>query len=227
MTKQDIIYDLAAIRSGAAAGATAYQKPATGIPATNLAAAVQASLGKADTAVQPSSLAAVATSGSYNDLADKPTIPTVPAISTDISADSASDAKAVSPKAVKTFVEGKGYLTSYTEIDPTVPAWAKAATPPVSAPSWSTAALGASPSTNLAAAARTAYRWTGSGTLTVSSVTGLTSDPTYLVVSGFSSLSLPAGFAVAGSGSFRSGRENHLVLWSTPSTNLVNFLFAL
>ena len=48
--KQDKIDDLAAIRSGATAGATA---------------------------VQPGDLATVATSGSYNDLADKPTIPSV------------------------------------------------------------------------------------------------------------------------------------------------------
>lgn len=46
--KQDTISDLATIRSGAAAGATA---------------------------VQPSDLAAVASSGSYNDLLNKPTIP--------------------------------------------------------------------------------------------------------------------------------------------------------
>lgn len=46
--KQDTISDLAAIRSGASAGATA---------------------------VQPSDLATVATSGSYNDLLNKPTIP--------------------------------------------------------------------------------------------------------------------------------------------------------
>ena len=46
--KQDTISDLATIRSGAAAGATA---------------------------VQPGDLAAVATSGSYNDLSDKPSIP--------------------------------------------------------------------------------------------------------------------------------------------------------
>ena len=50
--KQDVISDLATIRSGAAAGATAYQKPATGIPSTDMSAAVQASLGKADTALQ-------------------------------------------------------------------------------------------------------------------------------------------------------------------------------
>ena len=30
----------------------------------------------------------------------------------------------------KSFVEGKGYLTNYTETDPTVPSWAKAATKP-------------------------------------------------------------------------------------------------
>ena len=47
--KQDAISDLAAIRSGASKGATA---------------------------IQQADLAAVATSGSYNDLADKPTIPT-------------------------------------------------------------------------------------------------------------------------------------------------------
>lgn len=46
--KQDVIDDLATIRSGASAGATA---------------------------VQPSSLSAVATSGDYNDLSNKPTIP--------------------------------------------------------------------------------------------------------------------------------------------------------
>lgn len=73
--KQDTISDLATIRSGAALGATAYQKPSGGIPKTDLASGVQTSLGKADTAVQPSSLATVATSGSYNDLLNKPTIP--------------------------------------------------------------------------------------------------------------------------------------------------------
>lgn len=49
--KQDTIADLATIREGAGRGATA---------------------------VQPSSLAKVATSGSYEDLSDKPTFPTVP-----------------------------------------------------------------------------------------------------------------------------------------------------
>ena len=50
--KQDTISDLATIRSGAQAGATAYQKPNGGIPKTDLASAVQTSLGKADTALQ-------------------------------------------------------------------------------------------------------------------------------------------------------------------------------
>ena len=61
-------------------------------------------------------LATVATSGSYNDLDDTPTIPTVP---TNVSA----------------FNNDAGYLTSYTESDPTVPAWAKAANKPSYTPS--------------------------------------------------------------------------------------------
>lgn len=50
--KQDTISDLATIRSGASAGASAYQKPSAGIPKTDLASAVQTSLEKADSAVQ-------------------------------------------------------------------------------------------------------------------------------------------------------------------------------
>ena len=50
--KENTINDLAAIRSGASAGATAYQKPSTGIPKTDMASDVQTSLGKADTALQ-------------------------------------------------------------------------------------------------------------------------------------------------------------------------------
>ena len=51
-------------------------------------------------------LANVATSGSYNDLSNKPTIPTI-------------------PTKVSAFENDNGYLTSYTETDPTVPNWAK------------------------------------------------------------------------------------------------------
>lgn len=61
--KQDVISDLATIRSGAAAGAAAYQKPASGIPKNDLASGVQTSLGKADTALQPSALTGYATEG--------------------------------------------------------------------------------------------------------------------------------------------------------------------
>lgn len=42
--KQDTIQDLSEIRSGAALGATAYQKPSTGIPASDMSSAVQNSL---------------------------------------------------------------------------------------------------------------------------------------------------------------------------------------
>jgi hypothetical protein len=50
-------------------------------------------------------------SGSYNDLINKPTIPTI-------------------PTKVSAFENDKGYLTSYTETDPTVPDWAKASSKP-------------------------------------------------------------------------------------------------
>ena len=55
------IPDLDTIREGAAAGATAYQKPSTGIPKSALASAVKTSLEKADTALQPSALNGYAT----------------------------------------------------------------------------------------------------------------------------------------------------------------------
>ena len=54
--KQDVINDLSDIRSGASAGATAYQKPAGGIPKTDLAQGVKDSLDKADTALQEDTL---------------------------------------------------------------------------------------------------------------------------------------------------------------------------
>ena len=58
-------------------------------------------------------LATVATSGAYADLSGKPAIPTVPTV-------------------VSAFSNDIGYLTGYTESDPTVPAWAKADNPPSS-----------------------------------------------------------------------------------------------
>ena len=99
-----------------------YTKPASGIPKSDLASAVQTSLGKADTALQSvpntyrtaaaqdlideaqdarinqkantSDLAAVATTGSYNDLSNKPTIPSL------------------SGYATETWVTNKGYQTA-------------------------------------------------------------------------------------------------------------------
>lgn len=50
--KQDTISDLGAIRSGAEKGESAYQKPISGIPRSDMALDVMASLNKADTAVQ-------------------------------------------------------------------------------------------------------------------------------------------------------------------------------
>lgn len=50
-------------------------------------------------------------SGSYNDLTNKPTIPTV-------------------PDNVSSFTNDAGYITDYTETDPTIPAWAKAENKP-------------------------------------------------------------------------------------------------
>ena len=44
------------------------------------------------------------------------TLPRVPVISTDITSDASSDTKTASPKAVKTFVEGKGYLTQHQSL---------------------------------------------------------------------------------------------------------------
>jgi hypothetical protein len=82
-----------------------YSKPSGGIPKTDLASAVQTSLGLADTAYQKPSGGIPAA-----DIASG-VIPTVPAISTDITTDASSDTKTTSPKAVKTFVEGKGYGT--------------------------------------------------------------------------------------------------------------------
>jgi hypothetical protein len=57
-------------------GAGTYDKPSAGIPGTDLDAGVRTKLNKADSAVQPGDLALVASTGSYNDLTNKPEIPT-------------------------------------------------------------------------------------------------------------------------------------------------------
>ena len=86
----------AAVTGLVSALAAKYEKPGTGIPGADLAAAVQAALSLAGTAVQPGqlalvsfsgayadlsgrpALAPVATSGAYADLTGQPTIPTTP-----------------------------------------------------------------------------------------------------------------------------------------------------
>lgn len=74
------ISDLSTIRSGATAGATAYQKPSTGIPSSDMSSAVQTSLGKADTALQQhQSLAGYA---KYVLLQDESEMPASPASDT-------------------------------------------------------------------------------------------------------------------------------------------------
>lgn len=136
-TKQDVISDLSTIRSGASKGATAYQKPANGIPTSDLAsgvipsvptslsqlsedtthrlvtdaekstwntkqsaisdiAAIRSGAALGATAVQPEAGKGLF-SGNYNDLANKPTIPTVP---TNVSA----------------FTNDAGYLTSHQSL---------------------------------------------------------------------------------------------------------------
>lgn len=52
LLKQDVIKDLDTIRANAQKGSEAYQKPATGIPSSDMTQEVQASLNKADTALQ-------------------------------------------------------------------------------------------------------------------------------------------------------------------------------
>lgn len=117
--KQDTISDLSTIRSGAAAGATAYQKPGTGIPKTDLASAVQTSLGKADTSVQPAALTPIqsaisvieglipSAASAQNQLADKNYVDTH---SSDIDVDDALSTTSENPvqnKIVTTALNGK------------------------------------------------------------------------------------------------------------------------
>lgn len=104
---------------------SAYQKPNTGIPASDLAPGViptvptdvvkytSQSLSDAQKAQARTNIGAGTSSfsGSYADLTNKPTIPTVPAISTDIAADKTSNAKTASPAAVYNEVH-PGIVTS-------------------------------------------------------------------------------------------------------------------
>ena len=81
---------------------------------TDYATKVNVDAAVADVDPDLSSLAAVAFSGNYYDLDDRPDIPVV---SRDIEADSANYGKAAAAKAVKEFVEGKGYLTQHQSLN--------------------------------------------------------------------------------------------------------------
>lgn len=70
-------------------------------------------------------------SGSYNDLTNKPTIPTVPTKVSAFENDKGYLTAVPAEYVTETELAAKKYLTSYTETDPTVPAWAKAATKPI------------------------------------------------------------------------------------------------
>lgn len=87
-----------------------YQKPANGIPASDLERGIIPTVPTISTDISSDATSDTKTASpkavkTYVDGA----IPTVPTISTDIAADATSDVKTASPKAVKTFVEGKGY----------------------------------------------------------------------------------------------------------------------
>lgn len=62
----------------------------------------------------------VATSGSYNDLTDTPTIPTVPTNVSAFTNDAGylTEHQSLEGYATEQWVEGKGYITTYTETDP-------------------------------------------------------------------------------------------------------------
>lgn len=94
-------------------------------------------------------------SGSYNDLTDKPTIPTVNNATLTIqkngttvktftaNASSNVTANITVPTKVSDLTNDSGYITGYTETDPTVPSWAKAS----SKPSYTASEVGAVPTT--------------------------------------------------------------------------------
>lgn len=128
--KQDAINDLETIRSNAEAGAAKVSNVQADWNATTGLAVI---LNKPTIPSAPGTLTTTATTaqstainealtgnialhkvsktGSYDDLTNKPTIPTVPTSNT-------------------AFTNDAGYITGYTETDPTVPEWAKAASKP-------------------------------------------------------------------------------------------------
>lgn len=96
-----------------------YEKPSGGIPASDLASAVQTSLGKADTALQ-SYTETDPTVPSWAKASSKPTY-----TAQEVGALPSSTAI---PSKTSDLTNDSGFLTA--ETDPTVPAWAKAQSKP-------------------------------------------------------------------------------------------------
>lgn len=112
-----------------------YTLPNGGIPKTDLASAVQTSLGKADTALQ-----------SYTET--DPTVPSWAKASTKPSYTAsevgALPSSTVIPSKTSDLTNDSGFITGYTETDPTVPSWAKAS----SKPSYTASEVGAAPTSH-------------------------------------------------------------------------------
>lgn len=115
-TKQDKISDLATIRSGAAKGATALQSYTetdpvymADKPSLALKSEIPDISGKAD----KSELSSVATSGSYNDLINKPTIPSK---TSELTNDSGYLNSIPEEYVTETELDSKGYLTEHQDI---------------------------------------------------------------------------------------------------------------
>lgn len=120
-SRQAVINDLDAIRSGAGAGATAYQKPSTGIPKTDLSSGVQSSLDLADSALQSyTETDPVFAASAAHDITGN-----------DISNWNGKQAAIEDLDNIRSgAAAGATALQSFTESDPTVPAWAKASSKP-------------------------------------------------------------------------------------------------
>lgn len=150
----------------------------------------------------------VALSGSYNDLADKPTIPAVPTKTSELTNDSgfitADDIPAAQEVPTKTsdltndsgfitsaslptktsqLTNDSGFITGYTESDPTVPAWAKAA----AKPSYSYNEITGKPTLSTVATSGSYNDLSNKPTLFSGSYNDLTDKPTIPSVTGLAS----------------------------------------
>lgn len=152
----------------------------------------------------------VALTGSYNDLTDKPTIPTVPTKTSELTNDSgfitANDIPAAQEVPTKTsdltndsgfitsadvptktsdLTNDSGFITGYTETDPTVPAWAKAA----SKPSYAYSEITGKPTLSTVATSGSYNDLSNKPTLFSGSYNDLTDKPTIPSISGLASTS--------------------------------------